>query len=113
MPSLHPVHFLRAMLVLIFVNCHRAPTVAGFVTLLDNVGRFSIVDTDTGIANMKAFGLGGYTNPAFNWHFGRCQARMALYAWGQSANSLAARGRFLLYFRELWQLMMTSQTCLG
>ena len=45
--------------------------------------------------------------------FRRCLARMALYAWGQSASSLAARGRFLLYFRELWQLMMTSKTCLG
>jgi hypothetical protein len=45
--------------------------------------------------------------------FGRCLARMALYAWGQSASSLAARGRFLLYFRELWQLIMTSKTCLG
>ena len=43
----------------------------------------------------------------------RCLARMALYAWGQSASSLAARGSFLLYFRELWQLMMTSKTCLG
>ena len=40
MPSLHPVHFLRAMLVLIFVNCHLAPTVAGFVSLLVNVGGF-------------------------------------------------------------------------
>jgi len=43
----------------------------------------------------------------------RMAARMALYAWGQSASSLAARGSFLLYFRELWQLMMTSKTCLG
>lgn len=64
MPSLHPLHFLRAMLVLCIVNCHLAPAVAGFVTLLDNVGRFSIVDTDTGIADTKAFGLGGYTNLA-------------------------------------------------
>ena len=66
MSSHHPVHFLRAMLVLCIVNCHLAPAVAGFVTLLDNVGRFSIVDTDTGIAETKAFGLGGYANLAFN-----------------------------------------------
>jgi hypothetical protein len=52
-------------------------------------------------------------NSGLNGSFGRCQARMALYAWGQSASSLAARGSFLLYFRELWQLMMTSKTCLG
>jgi hypothetical protein len=66
MPSPHPVHFFRAMLVLCIVNCQLAPAVAALVTILDNVGRFSIIDTDTGIAETKAFGLGGYANLAFN-----------------------------------------------
>ncbi len=52
-------------------------------------------------------------NEAVDWRRGGCLARMALYGWGQSASSLAPRGRFSLYFRELWQLMMTSKTCLG
>jgi hypothetical protein len=38
---------------------------------------------------------------------------MALYALDEGASSLAARGKFLLYFRELWQLMMNSKACLG
>ena len=66
MPSPHPVHFFRATLVLCIVNCQLAPAVAALVTILDNVGRFSIIDTDTGIAETKAFGLGGYANLAFN-----------------------------------------------
>ena len=38
---------------------------------------------------------------------------MALYALDEGASSLAAQWSFLLYFHELWQLMMTLQTCLG
>jgi hypothetical protein len=40
-------------------------------------------------------------------------ARMALYSGYKCAISLAARWMFLLQFHELWQLMMTSKTCLG
>ena len=70
--------------------------------------------SDPGIAKVPGTGLEGRDHsPARAQISQRCLARMALYAWGQSASSLAARGSFLLYFLELWQLMMTSKTCLG
>jgi hypothetical protein len=43
----------------------------------------------------------------------KCHPRMALYNGYKCAISLAAQWSILLYFHELWQLMMTSQTCLG
>ena len=64
---------------------------------------------DSGIAKVPGTGRGDRICQHFDWGSQRCLARMALYAWGQSASSLAARGSFLLYFRELWQLMMTSK----
>jgi RHS repeat-associated protein len=36
------------------------------ISMLDDVGRFKFVDTTTGIATVKKFGLGGYSNLAFN-----------------------------------------------
>jgi hypothetical protein len=48
------------------------------------------------------YGAGGYAP----------QAGMALYNGYKCAISLAAQWSILLYFHELWQLMMTSQTCL-
>jgi hypothetical protein len=35
------------------------------ISMLDDVGRFKFVDTTTGIATVKKFGLGGYSNLTF------------------------------------------------
>ena len=55
---------LKSLLLLAMLSLSSA--FGATISMLDDVGRFKFVDTTTGIATVKKFGLGGYSNLAFN-----------------------------------------------